>query len=86
MRQMCTGGPWSEAACRRLAPPTERAPLPSRDMPRLEIKTADDKAVVPFDKPEVSIGRQAGNDIVIEDVKASRKHCVIRHSKGARFA
>lgn len=51
-------------------------------MPRLEIRTGADKEVIPFDKPEVSIGRQPGNDVVIDDVKASRKHCVIRHSKG----
>src|SRR5262245_7947933 len=51
-------------------------------MPRLEIKSNGKKESIPFEKEEISIGRQAGNDIVLEDVKASRRHCVIRHSKG----
>ena len=52
-------------------------------MPRLEI-TSDKhgKQSVPFDGASVAIGRQAGNDVVIDDVKASRRHCIIKQSKG----
>jgi len=51
-------------------------------MPRLEIKSGKHTDHIAFDKPEITIGRQAGNDVVIDDVKASRRHCVIRQSKG----
>ncbi|HVP10408.1 MAG TPA: ATPase, T2SS/T4P/T4SS family [Phycisphaerae bacterium] len=51
-------------------------------MPRLEIKTRDETRIVPFDGPRVTIGRQAGNDVVLEDAVASRQHCVIEHFRG----
>jgi len=51
-------------------------------MPRLEITTKRKKRTVSFDGPTIAIGRQAGNDVVIDDAKASRRHCVIRHNKG----
>src|SRR5262245_4228675 len=51
-------------------------------MPRLEIKSGKNTDHIAFDKPEISIGRQPGNDVVIDDVKASRRHCVIHQSKG----
>jgi general secretion pathway protein E len=51
-------------------------------MPRLEIKAKGIKRTVTFDAPRITIGRQAGNDIVLEDAVASRQHCVIEHFKG----
>ncbi len=37
-----------------------------------------------LDKPAISVGRQAGNDIVLPDPLVSRKHCTIRKD-GAKF-
>jgi general secretion pathway protein E len=51
-------------------------------MPRLEIKAKGITRREPFDGPRVTIGRQAGNDIVLDDAVASRQHCVIEHFKG----
>jgi len=52
-------------------------------MPKLEISSdSQGKRTVEFNGPSIAIGRQDGNDVVIDDVKASRKHCVIKQSKG----
>ena len=52
-------------------------------MPRLEIRSdSQEKWTVEFNGPSIAIGRQDGNDVVINDVKASRKHCVIKQNKG----
>ncbi|MCZ6683109.1 MAG: ATPase, T2SS/T4P/T4SS family [Planctomycetota bacterium] len=51
-------------------------------MPRLEITAEGRKSTVSFNGASVSIGRQADNDIVINDSKASRKHCVIKQNAG----
>ena len=42
----------------------------------LEIKTAQGSRRVRLGKEPVSIGRQVGNTVVIDDVEASRNHCV----------
>ncbi len=54
-------------------------------MARLEITTkADPRPVIyQFEGPTVTIGRQPGNDIVLQDKVASRKHCVIEQVNGA---
>ena len=52
-------------------------------MPKLEIRSdSHGKRTVDFNGPSIAIGRQDGNDVVINDVKASRKHCVIKQNKG----
>ncbi len=51
-------------------------------MPRLEIASQGQTKVVPFDGPQMTIGRQDGNDIVLADNKASRRHCVIEQKNG----
>lgn len=35
-----------------------------------------------FNRPQITIGRQDDNDIVLSDVKASRRHCVIEMKNG----
>jgi general secretion pathway protein E len=62
--------------------PTRTCTQASIHMPRLEIKARGATRIVPFDGPRVTIGRLAGNDIVLEDAVASRQHCVIEHFKG----
>jgi type II secretory ATPase GspE/PulE/Tfp pilus assembly ATPase PilB-like protein len=42
----------------------------------LEITTPQGSTRVPLGREAVSIGRQAGNTVVIDDVEASRNHCV----------
>ena len=39
-----------------------------------------------FDQPEVSIGRTAENDVVLEDAGVSRRHVVIRNQGGRFYA
>jgi len=50
-------------------------------MPKLEIKQKDGTQTVDFDGPTLSIGRLEGNDLVVQDPMASRKHCVLERSK-----
>src|SRR5262245_2237417 len=52
-------------------------------MPRLEIRTQGNMKIVAFDGPQFSIGRQEGNDLVITDPAASRKHCVLQNRNGS---
>jgi type II secretory ATPase GspE/PulE/Tfp pilus assembly ATPase PilB-like protein len=52
-------------------------------MPRLEIKSkGSPDQIVEFANGAVSIGRQEGNQIVLKDASASRKHCVIERRNG----
>lgn len=51
-------------------------------MPRLEIASQGQTQVVAFHAPQITIGRQEGNDIVLADSKASRRHCVIEQKNG----
>lgn len=52
-------------------------------MPRLEIKSkGSPDQIVEFGDGAVSIGRQEGNQIVLKDASASRKHCVIERRNG----
>ncbi|HWL94145.1 MAG TPA: ATPase, T2SS/T4P/T4SS family [Phycisphaerae bacterium] len=52
-------------------------------MARIEIQSADETRVVPFIGGRLSIGREAGNDILLSDKAASRKHCVLEVRNGA---
>jgi general secretion pathway protein E len=49
-------------------------------MPKLEIKTNGDARTIDLSKPQITIGRQEGNDVVLADPAASRKHCVIQQT------
>jgi len=51
-------------------------------MPKLEIKCQGDVKLVDFNRPRLTIGRQAGNDIVLSDPAASRRHCVLQRVGG----
>lgn len=52
-------------------------------MPRLEIRSKDQpNRVVEFADGAISIGRQDGNQIVLKDAAASRKHCTIERRNG----
>ncbi len=48
-------------------------------MSKIEIKTKDSSlaALVAFSSEQITIGRQSDNDIVLKDLVASRKHCLI---------
>lgn len=52
-------------------------------MPRIEVTAKDQPTrVFEFAGHAISIGRQEGNEVVLKDQAASRKHCIIEHSKG----
>lgn len=51
-------------------------------MPKLEIKVNGKKTFVPIEQERMTLGRQQGNDIVLEDKVASRQHCEIVHEDG----
>jgi serine/threonine protein kinase len=51
-------------------------------MPRLEIAAQGRIQVVVFDAPQMTIGRQEGNAIVLADEKASRYHCILEQQDG----
>lgn len=51
-------------------------------MPKLEVKSNGKKTVVAIAQNRLTIGRQEGNDIVLEDKVASRRHCEIIHESG----
>ncbi len=51
-------------------------------MPKLEIKVNGKKTFVPIEQERMTLGRQQGNDIVLEDKVASRQHCEIIHEDG----
>jgi len=50
-------------------------------MPKLEVKANGKKHVVDMEPSRITIGRQQGNDIVIAEKVASRKHCIILRNK-----
>ena len=51
----------------------------------LEIKTPQGSRRVPLGREALSIGRQAGNAVVIDDTEASRSHCIFeRVASGVR--
>lgn len=52
-------------------------------MARLEVKSDSKEEIFPFIGDRITIGREAGNDIVLADKVASRKHCVIECANGA---
>lgn len=52
-------------------------------MPRIEIQTPEGTQILPFEGQRLTIGREAGNDIVLADKVASRRHCVIELKSGA---
>ncbi len=54
-------------------------------MARVEITSQGRKRVVLFDSPLLSIGRLPGNDIVLDDKAASRKHCTLENRDGSIF-
>lgn len=51
-------------------------------MPRLEIKNKNGKHTYLIKANRITIGRQAGNDIVLDDNLISRCHCVIQQGSG----
>ncbi|MCA9256548.1 MAG: Flp pilus assembly complex ATPase component TadA, partial [Phycisphaerales bacterium] len=51
-------------------------------MPKLEVKSNGKKTLFPIGKDRMTIGRQEGNDIVIAEKVASRRHCEIVHEGG----
>lgn len=50
-------------------------------MPKLEIKSKGQTETVDFSGPTLSIGRLEGNDFVVQDPVASRKHCVLERTQ-----
>jgi general secretion pathway protein E len=50
-------------------------------MPKLEIKQQGRVQIVDFNGPSLSIGRLEGNDFVVQDPVASRKHCLLERSR-----
>jgi general secretion pathway protein E len=52
-------------------------------MARLEIQYPDRTELVKIGGPKVTIGREEGNDIVLAEKVASRKHCILELVKGA---
>lgn len=51
-------------------------------MPRIEILTETESQIVPFNGPALRIGRDAGNDVVLNEKLASRQHCVLEVRDG----
>ncbi len=49
---------------------------------QIEIKSGGEPEIHTFTGPRITIGREAGNDIVLADKVASRKHCVIETLDG----
>src|SRR4051794_4814132 len=50
--------------------------------PYLEIINGQSGQTIPMEAGELTIGRQEGNDVVLEDTKSSRNHCLIEHVGG----
>ncbi len=72
--EQASGAPTEEMS------PVERADAPLAQAPRLHI--AGDR-VVPLGKSVINIGREGGNDIVIDDAYISRHHLQLRKRYGA---
>ncbi|MBX3394204.1 MAG: Flp pilus assembly complex ATPase component TadA [Phycisphaerae bacterium] len=51
-------------------------------MPRIEILTETESQIVPFNGPTLRIGRDAGNDVVLNEKLASRQHCILEVEGG----
>src|SRR5215217_2076442 len=52
------------------------------DHPYLEILNGQTQQTIPMEQGKLTIGRQAGNDVVLEDTQSSRNHCLIEHVGG----
>ena len=50
-------------------------------MPKLRVQRESDVQVVDFNGSALTIGRLDGNDLVLPDPKASRKHCVLERTQ-----
>src|SRR3954454_16042455 len=50
--------------------------------PYLEIINGQSGQTIPMEAGKLTIGRQAGNDVVLEDTQSSRNHCLIEHVGG----
>jgi general secretion pathway protein E len=51
--------------------------LPTMSDWMIQIETDKDSTQLPLDKDKITVGRASTNDVVLEDQKASRNHCVI---------
>ena len=45
--------------------------------PYLEVQANGQRTEVLLDRPRIAIGRHAANEIVVNDTRASRSHCVV---------
>ena len=50
--------------------------------PYLKILNGNSGQDIPMEGGKLTIGRQAGNDVVLEDTQSSRNHCLIEHVGG----
>jgi type II secretory ATPase GspE/PulE/Tfp pilus assembly ATPase PilB-like protein len=53
--------------------------------PYLQIQSGNGQTDVALDRPRLSIGRHAANEVVVTDTRASRSHCVIEQIDGGEF-
>ena len=53
--------------------------------PFLEVVSNGTRSEVTLDQPRVTVGRHAANNVVVNDTRASRAHCVIEQSEDGGF-
>jgi adenylate cyclase len=62
-----------------------REPAASMSEPMLILSYRGQTMMVGADRQSVSLGREADNDLVVNDMKASRSHCRIEYRRGKFF-
>src|SRR5438034_4653930 len=53
--------------------------------PYLEVLSGATRSDVRLDQPRVTVGRHAANNVVLNDTRASRAHCVIEQLEDGTF-
>src|SRR5437016_1914126 len=53
--------------------------------PFLEVVSNGTRSEVTLDQPRVTVGRHAANNVVVNDTRASRAHCVIEQTEDGAF-
>src|SRR5947209_12584158 len=72
---------------RPLPPPMPQVPSPPLPWARLSIRLPQSgQQVYQIEKPVINIGRQLGNDIIVEDKRVSRNHAQIKYQPDGQFA
>src|SRR5207248_10995982 len=51
----------------------------------LEVQSGVSRSHIPLNQPRITIGRHAANNVVLNDTRASRAHCVIEQLEDGAF-